>query len=285
MLRRTLHANQWIRRAWTPIAPTCTINRFNIRHNALLHTQGDELEKTSDASDASHTSTINGNSTANLASAPINTTYNGGANTSSLLAPASIGKVVVSRRSYAQQHNNYYPFDSYKFVQRLEAEGFTHQQSEAIMRLLQEVINESLENLLKSSVTKAEQEKTAYTYKVDFAKLKSEIQLLTKNDFAMMKSDNNRLSAEAEKLKERLRDEIARTQAGVRLDMNLEKGRIRDEASLQELKIRETNTKIETEIESLRTQMETIKFQILQYMIGTITGAGALVLAYVRLFQ
>ncbi|KAI9595674.1 DUF1640-domain-containing protein [Syncephalis fuscata] len=191
----------------------------------------------------------------------------------------------MSRRSYAQKHGNYYSFDSYKFVQRLEAEGFTLQQSEAIMRSLQEVINESLENLVKSSVTKAEQEKTAYTYKVDFAKLKSEIQLLTKNDFAMMKSDNNRLSAEAEKLKERLRDEIARTQAGVRLDMNLEKGRIRDEASLQELRIRETNTKIETEIESLRTQMETIKFQILQYMIGTITGAGALVLAYVRLFQ
>ncbi|ORX94008.1 DUF1640-domain-containing protein [Basidiobolus meristosporus CBS 931.73] len=134
-------------------------------------------------------------------------------------------------------------------------------------------------------VTKAEQEKNIHTYKVDFAQLKSEIQMLEKNDFAVMKADNERLLAEIEKLKHKLRDEIARTQAGVRLDLSLEKGRIRDEASVQEVKIKETDTKLEAEISNLRTQMESIKFQILQYMIGTITGTGALILAYMRMFR
>lgn len=59
---------------------------------------------------------------------------------------------------------------------------------------------------------------------MDFAQLKSEVQLLEKNDVALMKADNDRLVTDVEKLKARLREEITRTQAGVRLDLNLEKG-------------------------------------------------------------
>ncbi|KAG2178231.1 hypothetical protein INT43_003484 [Umbelopsis isabellina] len=178
-----------------------------------------------------------------------------------------------------------YHFDTFKFVERLEKEGFNREQSEAIMTSMRTVIDESMANLSKTMVTKAEQEKTVYTYKVDFASLKSEIQLLEKNDFTMMRAENERLQGEIEKLRQRLREEITRTQANVRLDLNLEKGRIRDEASGQEIKIKETDTRIESEIAGLRTQMEAIKFQILQYMVGTITGAGALILAYLRMFR
>ena len=59
-------------------------------------------------------------------------------------------------------------------------------------------------------------------------RLKSEIQLLERSDFVLMKSENERLMADVEKLKQRLREEIARTMAGVRLDLNLEKGTFMD---------------------------------------------------------
>ncbi|KAG0253027.1 hypothetical protein DFQ27_007716 [Actinomortierella ambigua] len=176
-------------------------------------------------------------------------------------------------------------FDTHRFVQKLEQQGFTRQQAEGIMGALDEVVTESMNNLTKNMVTKADQDKTVYTYKVDFAALKSELQMLEKNDFSLTNTNNERLVSEIEKLRQRLREEIARTQAGVRLDLNLEKGRIRDEAATQELKVRSTEERIEQEIAALRTQMETIKLQTLQYMIGTITGAGALILAYLRMFK
>lgn len=47
---------------------------------------------------------------------------------------------------------------------------------------------------------------------------------MEKNDLAMMKAENDRVISDLERLKQRLREEIARTQAGVRLDLNLEKG-------------------------------------------------------------
>lgn len=115
-------------------------------------------------------------------------------------------------------------------------------------------------------------------HKLDFITLKSEIQVLEKSDFNLIKSETDRLGSELEKLRDLLREEIGRALAGVRLDLNLERGRLRDEASMQEIRIKEAEAKVAMELETLRTQLEAVKFQILQYMLGTITGAGALLL-------
>lgn len=98
-----------------------------------------------------------------------------------------------------------------------------------------------------------------YTQQVDFAQLKSELQLNEKNDLTMIKAENDRLLTDIERLKQRLREEISRTQAGVRLDLNLEKGRIREEASRQELKMKEVDTRIEQEIAGLRAAIQSSK--------------------------
>jgi hypothetical protein len=178
-----------------------------------------------------------------------------------------------------------YHFDTLKFVQKLESEGFSPSQSQAAMRALSDVISESIDGLRMTLVSKEEQEKTTYTQKVDFAKLRSELQTLEKNDHSLVKSDQDRITSDLEKLKQRLKEEIAKTQANVRLDLNLEKGRIREESSVHELKIRETDTKIDTEIANIRTQLETVKFQMLQWFAAFIAGVGSLVLAFMRFIQ
>lgn len=101
---------------------------------------------------------------------------------------------------------------------------------------------------------------------------------MERRDVEDVKSANERLKSEIEKLRKSLHEEIVRSSAGVRLDLNLEKGRIRDETIEQHDRLRKTDSKIENEILALKRQMEGIKLQILQYMIGTITGAGTLVL-------
>lgn len=116
-------------------------------------------------------------------------------------------------------------FDTQAFAQRLEASGISREQADVLTEALRDVIDESITNLAKGLVTREEGDQTNYTQKVDFTRLKSELQLLERNDFALMKSENERLMADVEKLKQRLREEITRTTAGVRLDLNLEKGK------------------------------------------------------------
>jgi len=122
-------------------------------------------------------------------------------------------------------------------------------------------------------------------FKSDFADLRNELYTLQKNDFAILKGENERLVTEVERVKLRVKEEINKLQGGVRLDMNLEKGRIWEETQEQESKVQQTSNKIDTEISALRGQLETLKFDIIKYVVGTIASAAAVFLGYLRLIK
>ncbi|KAI9308747.1 hypothetical protein BJ944DRAFT_259675 [Cunninghamella echinulata] len=98
-----------------------------------------------------------------------------------------------------------------------------------------------------------------------------------------MKAENDRLQIELDKIRQKLHEDIVKTTEHARIDMHIEKSRFRDEFSNQEIKIKESITRTESDIANIRTQMEAIKFQIVQYFIGVLTGGGALFLAYLRM--
>ncbi|KAI0890088.1 DUF1640-domain-containing protein [Annulohypoxylon maeteangense] len=176
-------------------------------------------------------------------------------------------------------------FDTLKFVQRLQRDGFTEEQSVAMMKVLNDVIQESIQNLTRTMVLREDAAKATYTQKVDFAKLRSELLSADSTESNTTRAAHERLTNDITKLNSRLRDEIGRTQASVRLDLNLEKGRIREEAVNQELKIKETETKIEQEVAALREKLEQVKFQTLQWLMGVCTGFAALLLGAWRLLM
>ncbi|KAL9612865.1 MAG: hypothetical protein Q9167_002549 [Letrouitia subvulpina] len=176
-------------------------------------------------------------------------------------------------------------FDTLKFVQRLKDEGFSEEQSKAMMLVLSDVIEESIQNLTRTMVLREDADRSTYTQKVDFTKLRSELLALDSSDNSMILASHERLSNDIAKLNSRLRDEIGRAQASVKLDLNLEKGRIREEAKGQDLKIKETETRIEQEVAGLRERVEGVKFSTLQWLVGVCTGAAALILGAWRLLM
>ncbi|KAI1845658.1 hypothetical protein JX266_008269 [Neoarthrinium moseri] len=200
---------------------------------------------------------------------------------------SSVLRNTTLRRSFhatavrARDHH----FDTLKFVQRLQGEGFTEEQSVAMMKVLNDVIEESIQNLTRTMVLREDAAKATYTQKVDFAKLRSELLSADSTESNTTRASHERLTNDITKLNSRLRDEIGRTQASVRLDLNLEKGRIREEAVSQELKIKETETKIEQEVAALREKLEQVKFQTLQWLMGVCTGFAALLLGAWRLLM
>ncbi|KAL9103730.1 MAG: hypothetical protein Q9187_008973, partial [Circinaria calcarea] len=198
-------------------------------------------------------------------------------------------------------------FDTLKFVQRLKEEGFSEVQASAMMRVLSDVIEESIQNLTRTMVLREgisfpssttiptnkppsntltpDAERSTYTQKVDFTKLRSELLSSDSTETLLTRASHERLTNDLAKLNSRLRDEISRTQASVRLDLNLEKGRIREEANVQELKIKETETRIEQEVAGLRERVEGVKFSTLQWLMGVCTGTAALILGAWRLLM
>ncbi|OAP55072.1 hypothetical protein AYL99_10772 [Fonsecaea erecta] len=192
-----------------------------------------------------------------------------------------------ARRAFSTTpvHYKAHHFDTLRFVQRLKDEGFTEEQAVAMMRVLNDVIEESIQNLTRTMVLKEDAERSTYTQKVDFAKLRSELSNADSTEAQLTRSSHDRLTSDLAKLNSRLRDEISRTQASVRLDLNLEKGRIREEANGQEMRIKETEARIEQEVASLRERVEAVKFSTLQWLMGVCTGTAALILGAWRLLM
>ncbi|EEA22747.1 Protein fmp32, mitochondrial [Talaromyces marneffei ATCC 18224] len=176
-------------------------------------------------------------------------------------------------------------FDTLKFVQRLKMEGFSEEQAVAMMKVLNDVIQESIQNLTRTMVLKEDSERATYTQKVDFAKLRSELLNSDSTEAQLTRSSHERLAADLAKMNSRLRDEISRTQASVRLDLNLEKGRIREEANSQEMRIKETETRIEQEVAGLRERVQAVKQSTLQWLVGVCTGTAALIIGAWRLLM
>lgn len=175
------------------------------------------------------------------------------------------------------------PFDTKKFNDDLRANDFTPVQAETVINIITESIEKGIKSISNDFITKDTLSTLLYKQKVDFVKLKGELQSLDRSEFTKLSNEYERVGLELEKLRQNIREEISKTQAGVRLDLSLEKGRLKEESSMHHLHIRETDTRIDQEISNMKMQIDSVKTQVMQWLIGVCTGTFALILAYVRL--
>lgn len=109
----------------------------------------------------------------------------------------------------------------------------TLEQADSLASALRDTIQSSLDMIERDMVPRPEAGKWRFARKTDFAKLKSEIQLIEHDDFALMRTTHERLENDIERVKVKLREDIMRTQASARLELNLEKGRSSVTATLK----------------------------------------------------
>ena len=159
-------------------------------------------------------------------------------------------------------------FDTRKFVQTLQDKGgFSEKQAEVAVNVVNAAINDGIYSiliiLLKGIIII-----NSLSTKVNFAKLKGELQTMDKSEFTSLKKEQEKLRTDLTNLKNRLKEEITKNQASVRLDLNLEKGRIREESSQHELRIEDTYSRIDEEVSNMKMQIKTVKTQVLQWLMG-----------------
>ncbi|KAF8003855.1 hypothetical protein HF325_001303 [Metschnikowia pulcherrima] len=106
-------------------------------------------------------------------------------------------------------------FDTKKFVQLLEKGGFSLQQAETAVGIVNKAVNDGISLIAKNLVTKERLNSVAYQQKVDFAKLKGELQTMDKSEFTSLKKDQELLRTNLTNLQNRLKEEITKNLAGL----------------------------------------------------------------------
>ncbi|KAJ6732804.1 hypothetical protein OIU74_004702 [Salix koriyanagi] len=79
--------------------------------------------------------------------------------------------------------------------------------------------------------------------------------------------------------------EVDKLTAGQRLDLNLERGRIREELANQNAETTNLTNKLDGEIHGLRAQLEAGKYEVIKYCLGTLVSISAVGLAAVRILM
>lgn len=175
--------------------------------------------------------------------------------------------------------------DTLALVRKLEAQGVPTKQAEAITAAITEVLNDSLENVARSFVSKAEMQKTEMIQDSNLSKFKSEVQSSQEHHFSLLQRETEKLRTDIEKIRSELRYEIDKVTAGQRLDLNLERGRIREELGKQTSETTFLTNKLDREIHALRAQLEAAKYDVIKYCIGTLVSISAVGLAVLRILM
>ncbi|KAJ4714267.1 Protein FMP32 mitochondrial-like [Melia azedarach] len=183
--------------------------------------------------------------------------------------PPAIPSASLHRKYISQlvssNGNRLFLVDTLALVRKLESQGVPSKQAEAITAAITGVLNDSLENVSQSVVSKAEMQKDHH--------------------FSLLQHETEKLRNDIENMRSELRYEIDKVTAGQRLDLNLEKGRIRDELTNQNAETSNLTNKLDREIHALRAQLEAAKYEVIKYCIGTLVSISAVGLAVVRILM
>ncbi|KAL3630110.1 hypothetical protein CASFOL_023094 [Castilleja foliolosa] len=177
--------------------------------------------------------------------------------------------------------------DTLALVRRLEAQGVPSKQAEAITGAMTEVLNDSLEYVSHGFVSKGEMQKNEMTQESNLSKFKTEVKSsqFIDHHFSLLQHETEKLKNDIEKMRSELRYEIDKVTAGQRLDLNLERGRIRDELNNQNQETTNLTTKLDREIHALRAQLEAAKYEVIKYCIGSLASVAAVGLAVIRILM
>ncbi|WJX42469.1 hypothetical protein P8452_29701 [Trifolium repens] len=173
--------------------------------------------------------------------------------------------------------------DTLQLVRNLESNGFPSKQAEAITSAITEVLNDSLENVAQSFVSKSDMQKSEMIQETNLSKFKSEVQTSQEHHFSLLQRETEKLRNDIDKMRSELRYEIDKVTAGQRLDLNLERGRIKDELADQNAETTNLTNKLDREIHALRAQLEAAKYDVIKYCIGTLVSISAVGLAVIRI--
>lgn len=180
--------------------------------------------------------------------------------------------------------NRAFLVDTLALVRRLEAQGVPSKQAEAITASITEVLNDSLENVAQSFVSKPEMQTSVMMQESALSKFKAEVHSSQEHHFSLLQHETEKLRTAIDKMQSELRYEIDKVTAGQRLDLNLERGRIHEESADQNAETSSLTNKLDREIHTLKTQMEAGKNDVIKYCIGTIVSVTAVGLGLLRVF-
>ena len=116
-----------------------------------------------------------------------------------------------------------------------------------------------------------------------FGLFKAETRTTLEMRQAAVTRDYDAVRADLDKIRADMKYEVDKIVASQRLDLNLEKGRIRDELLSSATKAMQTESRLDKQINEMRTNMEAAKSDVIRFCVGAVASTTAIGLGVLRM--
>jgi len=168
--------------------------------------------------------------------------------------------------------------DSHGLVAQLIRSGFTEPMAESAVRVTFEAMTRA------GFVIRSDLERELMQARAEVHALKVETNSQLRETAAASRHQTETLVSENDKLRADMKYNIERITQSQKLDLNLEKGRMREEYANLAATSNATEARVDRELSAMRTQIEAAKTEIIRYSVGGLVSLGALSLAALRVF-
>ncbi|KAG0166167.1 hypothetical protein DFQ28_007657 [Apophysomyces sp. BC1034] len=178
--------------------------------------------------------------------------------------------VYASGEDLLGQHH----FDTYRLLLDLEHQGFTRSQAEVVMKGIKFKLRESAAILRQRLLLRSDLENEAYLFKAALSELRTEIQIMRRNDTQLLQTEASLITREVENLAQKLREDVATMKNEVMLDMNNRKNETREEQKVIDMRIQEINNKLTVLLGDVRTGIEAVRWETIWKGMTGVAAAG-----------
>uniref|UniRef100_A0A1D2AFQ8 Protein FMP32, mitochondrial n=2 Tax=Auxenochlorella protothecoides TaxID=3075 RepID=A0A1D2AFQ8_AUXPR len=158
--------------------------------------------------------------------------------------------------------------DTLQMMRKFEASGMSREQAEGLTQHLTQMLCQDRDKLADLYVTKEVLKRSLLEHEANIAGFRAELLKSQELQAASFTRDTERLQDGLEKIRSEIRYEVDKLTASQRLDLNLEKGRIRDELQSLRDMATEMEIKVDKEVNSLKAAMEQSKNDTVKYVLG-----------------
>lgn len=168
---------------------------------------------------------------------------------------------------------------------RLLQAGFSAKQATSITGAISNAVDTHIHTLQKSYIPIKERDQTIRAYMLDFSHLRSEIRLLEKNDFGILKQESERLGAESATLKTKIRDDLSKLQSGVRMEMEVDSARVKDEQHVMTGRVVKLEASLDEEIKGVRQSIDDVRRDTIKTIALTVGSVGLALFSWLEVFH
>jgi len=131
-------------------------------------------------------------------------------------------------------------------------------------------------------LTTADLGNESYLFKAALTELRTELQILRKNDAAALAIRTEIISREIDSLNQKLREDIANLKNDIAIDMNSRKSDVREEQKALEIRIQSMSNHDMAQLGDMRTKMEAAKWETTRKGMGKGAAISGVLFAVVN---